>query len=50
MHTSPDSGSTLTAPGRYEPPEHISVRTSECVYQSLTLMAMLLVLASLWVF
>jgi hypothetical protein len=51
MHTSPKSGTeTLPAPGRYEPPEHSSMRTSECVYQSLTLAAMLLLLASLWVF
>ncbi len=51
MHTSPKSGSaTLTAPDRYEQPEQYSKRISECVYQSVTLAAMLLVLASLWVF
>ena len=51
MHNSPKSGSaTFDAPGPYEPPEQISNRTSECVYQSLTVAAMLLLLASLWVF
>lgn len=52
MHTSsPKSGSaTFTAPGCYQQPEQISNRTSEFVYQSLTLAAMLLLLASLWVF
>ncbi|HTW80939.1 MAG TPA: hypothetical protein VME23_15435 [Terracidiphilus sp.] len=51
MHTSPKSGSaTLPAPGRYEPPEQNSNRTSDCLYQCVTLAAMVLVLASLWVF
>jgi hypothetical protein len=51
MHTSPKSGSaTLTASGGYEPSDPISNRTSEYVYQGLTLAAMLLLLASLWVF
>ncbi len=51
MHNFPESGSaTCTASGRYEPPEHISVRDSEYAYQFLTIAAMLLVLASLWVF
>jgi hypothetical protein len=51
MHTSPKSGSaTLTAPGGYEQPEQIENRTSEYVYQGLSLAAMLLLLASLWVF
>jgi hypothetical protein len=51
MHTSPKSGSaTLNATGGYQSPEQESSRTSEYVYQSLTLAAMLLLLASLWVF
>lgn len=51
MHTSPKSGSaTFTTAGGYEPPEQKENRTSECVYQGLTLAAMLLLLASLWVF
>jgi hypothetical protein len=51
MHNSPKSGSaTFDASGRYEPPEQSSNRTSEYVYQGLTLAAMLLLLASLWVF
>jgi hypothetical protein len=51
MHTSPKSGSaTLTATGSYEHPEQNENRTSEYVYQGLTLAAMLLLLASLWVF
>jgi hypothetical protein len=51
MHNSPQSGSaTFTTPGGYEQPEQSPNRTSEYVYQSLTLAAMLLLLASLWVF
>jgi hypothetical protein len=51
MHSSPKSGSvTLTATGGYEQPDQFENRTSEYVYQGLTLAAMLLLLASLWVF
>lgn len=51
MHNSPKSGSsTFDAPGAYEQPEQTSNRTSERVYQGLTIAAMLLLLASLWVF
>jgi hypothetical protein len=51
MHNFPESGSaTFNASGRYEPPEHISIRSSGYAYQCLTIAAMLLVLASLWVF
>jgi hypothetical protein len=50
MHTSPESGSaTFPSPGRYEP-QRSSERASECVYQFVTIAAMVLVLASLWVF
>jgi hypothetical protein len=51
MHAPRESGSaTFSAPGGYEQPEQNSDRTSDFVYQSLTLAAMLLLLASLWVF
>jgi hypothetical protein len=51
MHTSPESGSaTFTGPGDYEQPEQNPNRSSEVAYQSLTIAAMLLLLASLWVF
>jgi hypothetical protein len=51
MHAPQESGSTtFTAPGGYEQPEQNSNRCSEFVYQSLTIAAMLVLLASLWVF
>jgi hypothetical protein len=51
MHTSPESGSvTLTATGCYEKPDQNPNRNRELAYQCLTLAAMLLVLATLWVF
>lgn len=51
MQTTPKNVSaTMSATGVYEQPEQISNRNSECVYQSLTLAAMLLLLVSLWAF
>jgi len=51
MHTHPMSVSTpIQEQGRYVRPEQFSTRTSEWVYQGLTLAAMVVVLASLWVF
>jgi hypothetical protein len=51
MQTTPKNVSaTMSATGVYERPEQISNRTSECVYQGLTVAAMLILLASLWVF
>ena len=51
MHTFTKSGSaTAAAPPGSGQPAQDSVRISECVYQSVTIAAMLLVLASLWVF
>jgi hypothetical protein len=51
MQTSPKNGSaTLPSRGRYEQAEESASHTSEVVYQCLTVAAMVLVLASLWVF
>ncbi len=40
----------MQPPGGYEQPAQNSNRTSEYVYQCLTIAAMLAVLATLWVF
>ena len=51
MRTPQQSGAaTFREPGCYDQSEQRTKQTSEWVYQGITLAAMLIVLASLWIF